>query len=152
MTRPAKGAAVAKDDVDRLAEDLRRSVGDFVRAIRQGAGTTRSAQAETLDMLDRLGAMNVATLAEMRAVTHQTMRLVVAQLEASGLVTQEADPADRRSRRISLSITGRDALARERTGRVSRIADEIRSKLSPAERDLLRTATAILARLAAPKP
>ena len=103
-------------------------------------------------MLDRLGAMNVAALAEMRAVTHQTMRLVVAQLEASGLVTQEADPGDRRSKRISLSITGRDALAREQTRRVSRIADEIRSKLSPAERDLLRTATAILARLATPKP
>ncbi|RYC29693.1 MarR family transcriptional regulator [Lichenibacterium minor] len=141
-----------ENEIDSLADDLRRSVGDFVRAIRQGSGTTRSAQSETLDVLDRLGAMNVATLAEMRAVTHQTMRLVVAQLESSGFVTQEADPSDRRSRRVSLSAAGRDALARERTGRTSRIADEIRSKLSPTECDLLHNATMIIARLAAPKP
>lgn len=135
-------------EAHRLAEDLRRSVGGFVRAIRQDTGTTRSAQSDTLDVLDRLGPTNVAALAETRGVTHQTMRLVVAQLEASGLVTQEADPSDRRSRLVSISPAGRDALARQRIARTSRIADVIRNQLLPDERDLLRAATVILDRLA----
>jgi DNA-binding MarR family transcriptional regulator len=133
-----------------LADDLRRAVSDFVRAIRIDTGTTRSAQLETLDLLDRRGPMNVAALAQTRIVTHQTMRLVVAQLEASGLVRQEADPSDRRSRLVSVSPVGRDALAREREARSSRIADAIRSQLSSDECDLLRAATLIIHRLAAP--
>jgi DNA-binding MarR family transcriptional regulator len=141
--------AVTEAEARRMADDLRRSVGGFVRAIRQDTGTTRSAQSETLDVLDRLGPMNVAALAETRGVTHQTMRLVVAQLETSGLVRQEADPSDRRSRLVSISSAGRDALARERIARTSRIADAIRNQLSPDERDLLRAATVILDRLAA---
>jgi DNA-binding MarR family transcriptional regulator len=140
---------VTEAEAHRLADDLRRSVGGFVRAIRQDTGTTKSAQSETLDVLDRLGPMNVAALAETRGVTHQTMRLVVAQLETSGLVKQEADPSDRRSRLVSMSAAGFDALARQRMARTSRIADAIQSQLSHDERDLLRAATVILDRLAA---
>ena len=54
-----------------LARDLRRSIGDFVRAVRQDTGTARSAQSETLDFLCRLGPMNVAAVAGARGVTHQ---------------------------------------------------------------------------------
>lgn len=149
MTVPAAEIAVSEAEAHRLADDLRRSVSGFVRAIRQDTGTTRSAQSETLDVLDHLGPMNVAALAEMRGVTHQTMRLVVAQLETSGLVTQEAHPSDRRSRLVSISTAGLDALARERLARTSRIADAIQCRLSPNERVLLRAATVILNRLAA---
>lgn len=136
-------------EVAPLAADLQRSVGGFVRAVRQETGTTRSAQSETLDLLGRLGPMNVAALAERRAVTHQTMRLVVAQLNAADLVRQEADPADRRSRLVSLSPAGRDQLERERNARTTGIADAIRTRLSPSEQDLLRAAILILDRLAA---
>jgi DNA-binding MarR family transcriptional regulator len=149
VTLPSAGEAVTEAEAHRLADDLRRSVSGFVRAIRQDTGTTKSAQSETLDVLDRLGPMNVAALAETRGVTHQTMRLVVAQLETSGLVKQEADPSDRRSRLVSMSAAGLDALARERMARTSRIADAIRSQLSHDEHDLLRAATVILDRLAA---
>ena len=147
-----KNRLMTEAEAHRLADDLRRSIGDFVRAIRQDTGTTRSAQSETLDVLDRLGPMNVAALATTRGVTHQTMRLVVAQLEASGFVRQTADPADRRSRLITLSPAGRDALSRERAVRASRIADAIRNRLSPVECDQLRAATVILDRLVAPDP
>lgn len=148
MTVPVAGKAATEAEAHRLADDLRRSISGFVRAIRQDTGTTRSAQSETLDTLDRLGPMNVAALAETRGVTHQTMRLVVAQLETSGLVKQEANPSDRRSRLVSMSSAGREALTRERMARTSRIADAIRNHLSPDERDLIRAATAILDRLA----
>ncbi|SFO33258.1 MarR family transcriptional regulator [Sphingomonas sp. OK281] len=131
-----------------LARDLRRSIGSFVRAIRQDAGTTRSAQSEALDLLDRLGSMNVATLAEKRGVTHQTMRLVVAQLDVAALVRQDADPADRRSRLVSISPAGLDALASERDKRASRIEDAIRTELSSTEQSLLRAAIPLIDRLA----
>jgi DNA-binding MarR family transcriptional regulator len=140
---------VTEVEARRLADDLRRSISGFVRAIRQDTGTTKSAQSETLDVLDRLGPMNVAALAETRGVTHQTMRLVVAQLYTSGLVKQEADPSDRRSRLVSMSTAGLEVIKLERMARTLRIADAIRRQLSPDERDLLRAATVILDRLTA---
>lgn len=130
-----------------LARDLRRSISGFVRTVRQDTGTVRSAQSETLDLLHRLGPMNVARLAEQRGVTHQTMRWVVAQLDADGLVQQDADPDDRRSRLVSISPAGTETLALERDARESRIADAIRS-LTFHEQDLLRAAIPILDRLA----
>lgn len=139
-----------QQDEARLAHDLRRSIGAFVRAVRQDTGTVRSAQSETLDLLQRLGPMNVAALAEKRGVTHQTMRLVVAGLDAEGLVQQEADPADRRSRLVTISPAGDAALVRERQARASRIDEAIQTRLSPGEQDLLRAAIPILDRLAEP--
>jgi DNA-binding MarR family transcriptional regulator len=131
-----------------LARDLRRSIGDFVRAVRQDTGTGWSAQSETLDLLDRFGRMNVADLASRRGVTHQTMRLVVAQLEEAGAVRQDADPADGRSRLVSIVGAGLAALVCERRAREARIEEAIRARLSPVEQDLLRAAVPLLARLA----
>lgn len=143
-------AAAAGDEDARLAHNLRRSVSAFVRAVRLDTGTVRSAQSETLDLLQRLGSMNVATLAEKRGVTHQTMRLVVAGLDADGLVRQNADPADRRSRLVMISPAGTAALERERQARTSRIEQAIRTLLTARERDLLQAAIPILDRLAKP--
>lgn len=150
MRAATDGKAEPEAETRRLAEDLRQSVSRFVRAIRQTAGTARTAQSETLDLLDRLGPVNVATLAQARGVTHQTMRLVVAQLDASGLTRQEPDPSDRRSRLTSLSAGGRNALEEERDTRAAAIANAIETRLSHDERDGLRRAIAILDRLAAP--
>lgn len=143
-------AAVSEGTASRLAHDLRRSVSAFVRTIRQDSGTVRSAQSEALDLLHRLGPMNVATLAEKRGVTHQTMRLVVAQLEATGSVKQQPDPADRRSRLVSISPAGRDAVLREQNARASRIEEAIRTRLSVDEQQMLRAAVPLLERLATP--
>ena len=121
-----------------------------MRAVRQNTGTERSAQSETLDLLHRLGPMNVAALAAKRGVTHQTMRLVVAQLGAAGAVRQDADPNDRRSRLVSIAQAGRDTLVCEQDARTSRIEDAIRLHLSPGEQDILRAAIPLLARLIAP--
>jgi DNA-binding MarR family transcriptional regulator len=135
------------DSADALARDLRRSITAFVRAVRKDTGTVRTAQSEALDLLDRMGTMTVAALAQKRGTRHQTMRLVVAKLNADELVRQEADPADRRGRLVSISSKGRDTLKRERNMRVSRIEDAIQKELSPSERVHLRAAIPILDRL-----
>ncbi len=135
------------DSADALARDLRRSISAFVRAVRKDTGTLRTAQSEALDLLDRMGPMTVAALAQKRGTSHQTMRLMVAKLDADELVRQDADPADRRSRLVSISSKGRDTLKRERNMRVSRIEGAIQRVLSPSERVHLRAAIPILDRL-----
>ncbi|WP_183987496.1 MarR family transcriptional regulator [Sphingomonas jinjuensis] len=91
--------------------------------------------------------MNVAPLADRRGVTHQTMRLVVAGLEADGLVRQLADAADRRSRLVSITSEGQLALSQAKAKRTVHIADAIRSSLSPEECNRLQAAIPILNRL-----
>ncbi|MBB3356969.1 MULTISPECIES: MarR family winged helix-turn-helix transcriptional regulator [unclassified Novosphingobium] len=144
-------AVAVQLDEARLAQDLRRSVSAFVRVVRLETGTVRSAQSETLDLLQRLGAMNVAALAEKRGVTHQTMRLVVAGLNAEGLVQQDPDPADRRSRLVTISSDGDAALAQERQARESWIERAIHTRLSRDERNLLQATIPILNRLVQPE-
>lgn len=136
-----------EEAIAELARDLRRSVSIFVRAVRHNTGTQRSAQSETLDLLQRAGPMSVASLAGRRGVTHQTMRLVVAQLEANGLVRQETNPMDRRSRIATLTLAGNDALEREREARTANIEESIRRLLSPREQGVLRAALPLLDRL-----
>ena len=130
-----------------LGEELRRVVGTFVRSIRRKAGTPTGSQAETLALLDRQGAMSVADLAAERKVKHQSMRLVVAQLEASGLVARLPNPDDGRSQLVALSDKGRAALAEAREARRREVAALIDTRLTDEERQLLRTAIGLIERL-----
>lgn len=130
-----------------LGEELRRVVGTFVRSIRRQAGTPTGSQAETLALLDRQGAMSVADLAGERKVKHQSMRLVVAQLEASGLVARLPNPDDGRSQLVALSDKGRAALAEAREARRREIAALIDARLTDEERQLLRAAIGLIERL-----
>ncbi len=130
-----------------LGEELRRVVGAFVRSIRREADTPTSSQSETLGLLDRQGAMSVASLAAERKVKHQSMRLVVEQLEAGGLVTRLPNPQDGRSQLIALSDEGRAALARSRAARQREIASLIDERLSDDDRQVLRAAIEIIGKI-----
>ncbi|CAI9403604.1 putative HTH-type transcriptional regulator [Pleomorphomonas sp. T1.2MG-36] len=130
-----------------LGEELRRVVGTFVRSIRRQAGTPTGSQAETLALLDRQGEMSVADLAGERKVKHQSMRLVVAQLEASGLVARLPNPDDGRSQLVTLSDKGRAALAEAREARRREIAALIDARLTDEERQVLRAAIGLIERL-----
>jgi DNA-binding MarR family transcriptional regulator len=136
-------------DATALAEELRRAIGTLVRVIREKTATEKSAQSETLGLLEREGAMNVAVLAQRRKVTHQSMRVVVAQLVADGLVERSPDPGDRRSWLLSLSHTGRARVRRDRDVRVARIAGLVETTLSAAEQKRLRASIGLLDRISA---
>lgn len=135
------------DDASSLGEDLRQAVGAFVRTIRRDADTPRSAQAETLALLDREEALNIAALAKHRQVTHQTMRVVASQMEIAGLIMRTPDPRDGRSQLFSLTVSGRRELADERAKRAETITAMIRDELSSDERAILRRAIPLLERL-----
>ncbi|PTD27924.1 MULTISPECIES: MarR family transcriptional regulator [Alphaproteobacteria] len=136
------------DDRLRLAEDLRRAVGTFVRSIRTQSDTPTNSQSETLSILDRGGPLSVAELAARRNVRHQSMRLVAASLEENGLVEKLPNPADGRSQLISITAEGQAELSRSREARTRKIAALIEERLSDQERQALRAAIRILDRLA----
>jgi DNA-binding MarR family transcriptional regulator len=139
-------------EVADLAEALRSAVGAFVRTVRYDTDTPRSAGADTLELLDRAGPANIAALAQVRNVRHQSMRLVTAQLEEEGLIARTADPQDGRSVLFAVTAKGRARLNAARAARADHIADLIAARLSPAERAELGTAIRLIERLAGPAP
>lgn len=139
-------------DVAGLAEDLRSAVSAFVRTVRYDTDTPRSAGSDTLELLDRAGPANIAALAQIRNVKHQSMRLVTAQLEEEGLVERTADPQDGRSVLFAVTPRGRARLQEARAARAARIAELIAARLSPAERAELGAAIRLIERLADPAP
>ena len=134
------------DDL-KLGEELRRTIGKFVRSVRRQADTPTTSQSETLGLLDRQGPLSVADLAFHRKVKHQSMRLVVAQMEANGLVEKKQNPADGRSHLLFLSAKGQRTLARSRKARQLQIATLIDERLSDADRQTLRAAITVIERL-----
>jgi DNA-binding MarR family transcriptional regulator len=136
-------------DVVDLAEDLRSAVGAFVRIVRYDTDTPRSAGMDTLELLERAGPVNIATLAQIRNVKHQSMRLVTAQLEEDGLVEREPDPEDGRSVLFAVTARGRQRLRDGRAARTAHIAGLIAARLTADDRADLRTAVRLLDRLAA---
>lgn len=132
-----------------LSEELRDAVGRFVRTVRTRSGTPHDAQVDALAELDRNGPMSAAALAEIRGVTHQSMRLVVSRLEAAGLVAREPDPADGRGWLMTLTDAGRHAAAAHRQARSRWLAQAIEAKLSVNERETLGQAIPLLLRLIA---
>lgn len=132
-----------------VAEELRQAVSVFVRTIRNETGTPRTAKSDTLELLERDGALNVARLAQLRNVKHQSMRLVIAQLEADQLVRRNSDGADGRSQLVTITGAGRRWLQRSRKVRTQRIAEMIESRLLTEDRDAVRAAACLLTRLAA---
>lgn len=135
-------------DAEALAEELRDTIGRFVRAVRSQAGTPRTAQAETLASLERSGPVSIAALAESRGVKHQSMRLVIAKLEASGLVALAPDPKDGRSYLATITRKGRAETAAARTARTRWLAGAIATTINAHERAVLGECLPILRRIA----
>lgn len=91
--------------------------------------------------------MNTAALAGLRGVTHQSMRLVVEQLDETGLITRTADLRDRRSQSMVITEAGRRHLERFQEARASLISDLIGRTLTIEERRTLGHAVGLLDRL-----
>lgn len=132
-------------DLVALAEDLRQVVGGFVRKVRKAADTQPAAWSDTLGALDRRGPMTVAALARLRQVRHQSMRVVVARLEADGTVVRALDATDGRGQVVEVTERGRAALASSRgTYKLDRdrAAQACNRARTPGGRDRSRRAAA----------
>lgn len=132
---------------DTLAEDLRRAVGELVRAART-ADTMPAGEAAVLGYLDRGGPYTTADLAHLRGVTHQSAAKTVKDLLGAGLVRAEPHPSDGRKLLLHITDRGRARLGDERTRRADWLDAAIEDTLSAREQEHLRACVPLIARLA----
>ncbi|CAM5652500.1 MarR family transcriptional regulator OS=Streptomyces fumanus OX=67302 GN=GCM10018772_43880 PE=4 SV=1 [Streptomyces fumanus] len=133
-------------DDQRLAEELRSTIGHLVRTVR-GADTMPSGEAAVLGHLDRGGPLTTANVAHRWGVSHQSAARAVKDLLAQGLVRSEAHPSDGRKLLLHLTPAGRDRLAAERRRRADWLGAAIGEALTPEERHTLAAALPLLGRL-----
>jgi len=136
-----------------VATEFTEALHDFFKAARRARG--RAARDPSPDgvslaqyhLLEPLagGPRTNRELAELAGISAPTATRMVDGLLERGLVTRVEDPTDRRAVVISLSATGRDAVARKES-EYDAARSRIAAALEPHEQEL---ATDLLRRLAA---
>lgn len=130
-------------DVDPSGRD--RRPGHLIRLAQQRhsvlwseelGGQLTGPQFAVLDVLRRSGEMGQGALAEASAVDRSSASDVLARLEARRWTERTADPFDRRTRRVALTLAGRDLLNRVHSP-VVRVQERILAPVSPGERNRL---------------
>ncbi|HEY6780308.1 MAG TPA: MarR family transcriptional regulator [Thermoleophilaceae bacterium] len=124
---------------------------EFFRTVQRAKGRANQAQGEGLSLSQFLalqplaeGAQSVRTLAEAAGIAAPTATRMLDGLERDGLVTRTPDELDRRCVRVSLTASGRRALAHKQ-GEVDAARARIAASLEPEER---AQAAMLLGRLA----
>jgi DNA-binding MarR family transcriptional regulator len=116
MQAPAEAPApVENQSHEEVASRLRVAVNRLQRRLRREAlGGLSPGQASTLGTVRRLGQPTLGELAAEEQVQPPSMTRIVGHLVAAGLVSREADAADRRSVRVRVTPEGERALQRIR--------------------------------------
>ena len=129
-----------------LAGALRPSVLRLARRLRQlrdDSVDLNSNQLSAMSVLLNSGDQLMGQLAAAEKVQPPSMTRIVNSLEHRGYVVRRAHPQDGRQCLVGLTPDGREVLLANRRRRDAWLAARI-AELSPAERDLLRQAVAIL--------
>lgn len=137
------------EDVDRIAGDLRASLGPLVRRLRAHgtSGELTMSQSSVLSLLDRDGPATASELAAGEGITPQSMCTIVAALQERGLVSRRQDPDDGRQMTVSVTPEGIEALRGVRRERSQLLARAIAEGLTDTERDQLAAAIPLLDRI-----
>jgi DNA-binding MarR family transcriptional regulator len=127
-----------------LASRLRTAVARTARRLRQESGTGLSPSlTAALVTVERHGPLTPSELAARERVQRPTITRVVYRLEELGLVSRAADPADRRSALITITLAGRELLAAARTRKDAFLSERLEA-LDPQDRATLERAAALL--------
>jgi DNA-binding MarR family transcriptional regulator len=137
------GAAV---DTTLLASELRMVLGHLIRRLRTEHRFSLS-QGAVLGRLDREGRQSIGDLAAAERVRPQSMANTIADLEACGLISRRADPADGRRTLVELTDEGLATLEADRRQREGWLARAIAEDLSAQEQRVLAEALGLLRRL-----
>jgi DNA-binding MarR family transcriptional regulator len=89
-----------------------------------------------LRVLSRVGTMRLSELSDHLHIAPRSTTEVADALESRGLIKRRPDPGDRRATLVELTTRGASVLAAIRASRGTE-ADQVFSRLSPADRDEL---------------
>jgi DNA-binding MarR family transcriptional regulator len=132
---------------EEVASRLRLSVMRLARRLRQESeGALTPSMLAVLSSIERAQPVTLGALATIERVQPPTITAAVGRLEEKGLVRREADPADRRVARVSLTAAGERLVRRNRTRRDAFLALRLR-RLAADELATLERAAEILERL-----
>ncbi|HEY3736119.1 MAG TPA: MarR family transcriptional regulator [Jatrophihabitans sp.] len=153
MTLPTEGPsdtkAIESLPSALLAPELRISLLRVSRIMRN----QRADISISLTLLSALGTvfangpLSAGELAAIERVQPPSMTKVIATLEERGLVRRQAHPHDKRQAIIAITPAGEELLAGERRLRNEWLAQRL-ANLTDEERQLLRAASPVLAKLA----
>jgi len=144
---PIVVAADTVPDDSELAARLRLLVNRMARRLRaQALGDLSPSLTSALVTIEQQGPITLGQLAACERVTPPSVTRMAAKLERLGLVLREADPADRRVSRVSLTAEGRRTLQRSRTRKTAFLAKRL-GKLDESELAVVREALPVLERL-----
>ena len=141
---------ISSDSTDAAIEDALRSLRRLVRTLRSSAtGVERTtglstAQIFVLQLLDDAHADSMNALAERTMTDQSSVSVVVARLEARGLVRRHPSPLDGRRTAVSITELGRQALGGAPPTVQARLTNALR-QLSPDDlRDFGRGLTQVV--------
>ena len=127
-----------------VAAQLRLAITRTSRRLRQEAGVGLSpSQGAALASIERHGPLTPSEVASIERIQRPTATRLLAKLEAAGLVTRQADPVDRRSSLVSVTVSGSALLAESRAHKDAFLAQRLRA-LDPQDRATLARAAEIL--------
>jgi DNA-binding MarR family transcriptional regulator len=137
-------------DAGEVAGALRVAVGLVVRKLKQSSveGELTVPESSALSRLERGGPATSSDLARLERISPQSMGVTVAALLDRGLVERSRDPEDGRRIVLSITETGLRTVHDKRGARTEQIAAALRAGFSDEELGQLRTAAALLERLA----
>jgi len=139
-------------DATEMAARLRLALVPLTRKLRQqnGPGLTAS-QASALASIARHGPLTVGDLAEIEHVSSPMITKIAKVLEEIGWVTRDADPADRRVTRLSLTPEGLRQLEQSRNRKNAWLATKLRD-LDADELAAIEAAIPVIERLTEGEP
>lgn len=133
-----------------IARALTHMAGIVVRSLADRRGMSYTT-ASTLGRLEREGPVRLTALAAAEGVTQPSMTQLVGRLENQGLATRVGDPDDGRVALVTITDSGRQALAELRQARNARLV-RLMTALSDDELQALgsavRTALPLVGRMA----
>jgi len=137
-----------------LAADLRVLIGRLHRRLREQGhiGDLTLSQVAVLRRLEEGGPATVTALARAEGMRPQSMGANVDALEATGLVSRAADPADGRQTILSLTPACREKLRAGRLAREDWLARAIQGSFDAREQAQLAEALDLLMRVAGWEP
>ena len=136
-------------DAVAMAADLRVVLGQLRRRMRggEGIGDFTPSQVAVVARLDREGPSTLSALARAEGMRPQSMRAIVAVLEAAALIAGAPDPNDGRQIILSLTPHAREVIDAGRAARQDWLLRSIEAHLTTPEQAELARAIVLLARL-----